>query len=220
MAKLKTSNKVSRQYDLIRSWCPVPDLFLDIGANHGESIRAFRYIWPDCRIISFEPRSNAWPQLEAVAAEYGNAEVRRYGLGAWDERLMITEYPKNPGGSSLLESTDYHKASRAAWLSEFGKYEVNIRTLDSERLPKFTALVIKIDVEGFADRVIAGGERVFTKAKAAIIETCISKSRYVKGATVNQIKARMDLLRFQHVGNSRVVTVKGVDEWCDSVWVR
>ena len=218
---MKTTNKLSRQYEAIRSWCPVPDLFLDIGACHGESIRAFRCIWPDCRIISFEPRPHAWPKLEAVAEEYGNAEVRRYGLGAWDERLVITEYPKNPGGSSLLPSTDYHKKSRAEWISEYAEYEVTIQTLDSQKLGAFTALVIKIDVEGFADRVIAGGSfRVFTKAKAAIIESCVKKSRYIRGATFDQIKARMKLVGFKHVGNSRVVTVDGVDEWCDSVWLR
>ena len=41
-------------------------LFVDIGANRGQSINALRTIFPGCRIVAFEP--NPIPYRQAAAA--------------------------------------------------------------------------------------------------------------------------------------------------------
>ena len=212
--------RFSRQYKLIKEWCPEPDLLLDIGANQGESILSFRNLWPDCRIISFEPRPTAWPILEAVAEADGNTKVRMYGLSDVKESRTITEYPQNFGGSSLLRITEYYQHSRE-WTGKSRPLQVALRTLDEESLPDFQSLVIKVDVEGFADRVIAGGKTVFSRAAAAIIEVCWRKSRFVDGATQESITPAMEGLGFRNRGNSRIVySPDDFPEWCDSVWLK
>ena len=43
-------------YEAFRQMGLAPDLLiLDIGANHGQSITSFKTLFPDCRIVSFEP---------------------------------------------------------------------------------------------------------------------------------------------------------------------
>lgn len=194
----------------IRDWIEEPELLLDIGANEGESIRCFKEIWPDCKIISFEPRPNALERLRETAETF-QTEVMPFALGSASRVQEITEYSQHPAGSSFLEFTPYHKRTRE-WSRSSKQVEVGIRRLDDIVLPKLST-VIKLDVEGYSAEVIKGGPETFTRASAAIVEIC-KNPRYEGAPLLPAITALLAPLGFRLRG----IAVDHLD-WMDTVWL-
>jgi FkbM family methyltransferase len=141
------------------------DLFLDVGANRGQSILSLRRVRPDAAIVSFEPNPR---MVRWLNARFGDDEgwlLVPYGLGASaDRRTLFT--PRYAGFAYDGLATFSEEAARAYLSSEtlFGfdptrltldREVCEIRTLDRLGLrPTF----IKIDVEGLEHEVLQGGE--------------------------------------------------------------
>ena len=67
-------------------------------------------------------------------------------------------------------------------------------------------IVIKMDVQGYEDRVIRGGRETFAKAKAVILEVCLDPL-YEHQANFKEIMVLLDDLGFHYAGN--------LDQNCD-----
>ena len=61
-------------------------------------------------------------------------------------------------------------------------------------------ILVKLDVQGFEDRVIAGGETIFKMAAACIVEVCLD-DLYEGQANFKQLLEMLDRLGFQYAGN-------------------
>jgi len=61
-------------------------------------------------------------------------------------------------------------------------------------------LLVKIDVQGFEDRVIRGGRTTIARARACIVEVQLVKL-YEGQPSFRDIFLEMDSLRFDYVGN-------------------
>lgn len=146
----------------------IPDaadaLYLDIGANHGQSIASIRLFKPAVKIVSFEPVAHLVQELHRYYDSDQNWSVRACGLG------------KEPGSFSLFTPVyngfvydglaSFSRENAMGWLNDktiigfdAAKLSVNeeicqIETLDSQNLsPSF----IKIDVQGFEYDALLGG---------------------------------------------------------------
>lgn len=128
-----------------------PIVFVDIGANTGfYAIAADRALAEGSRIISFEPHPRTRAKLMANLAFNGvtRVEVEPYALGAEKAVMRLhTAVDLNEGGNTL------HPRAAA---NPHG-VEVDVVPL----LERMTALgveridILKIDVEGYEDRVLA-----------------------------------------------------------------
>lgn len=143
----------------------------DIGANTGQFARAIHEVLPEAFIYSFEPLPDCFAKLQetmdgvstfcafnaALAEKEGEAEFYR---SSWSP------------SSSLLPMGDLHKRNFPFTAGE-SRETVQVRRLDdcADELMIESEILLKLDVQGAEDRVIAGGERLLRRAKVLIIET-------------------------------------------------
>ena len=144
------------------------DVFLDVGANVGlMTVVAARFVGPMGRVYAFEPVQGTARLLERNVAlnNASNVEVVPMALGARRERRVITEHLETHRGA----------ASFATGGVGTGSEEVQVDTLDAfvrERGLEGRVRLVKIDVEGWEEQVLAGGEGVLSElaVPALIVE--------------------------------------------------
>ena len=141
---------------------------LDIGANVGQFAELLRVKGYRGRIISFEPVSAAYQELEAKAAADDGWEVHNIALGmeGGDAAINVSDYSVF---SSILPLTDAGaQFDKGANVSRADKIEV--RRLDDVGIGPSGNLFIKIDTQGFEKAVLDGGRRVLAAAKGVLME--------------------------------------------------
>lgn len=150
---------------------------LDIGANTGEFAAEIRDLLPEALIYSFEPLRDAYAALISQMRGDGRFRAFNFALGSEDSRGVIHRSSFSPS-SSLLPMLDLHTA---AWPHTAGgsAEEIEVRRLDSLGIEPEPDLLVKIDVQGFEDRVIAGGRE--TLGRAAYVITEVSFARLYEG---------------------------------------
>lgn len=135
-------------------------LFVDIGANAGQSALSFAAVRPGWRILSFEPNPAVGKYLDRVSRVLGERySWRNIGLGASSGRLTF-HVPVHGGleatqeGSFKRDALDTPSAlGRAGVPDEIRSIEVAVEPLDALAL---SPDVVKIDVQGFEHEVLEG----------------------------------------------------------------
>src|SRR5688572_21167201 len=70
-----------QDFQIISRFTSSEDLFIDVGANHGQSINSILLFRPDARIISFEANSAlAQQKLQHRYAGQANIQIHPFGL--------------------------------------------------------------------------------------------------------------------------------------------
>jgi FkbM family methyltransferase len=131
---------------------------LDIGANRGQYGRRLRRIGFEGYIVSFEPVTATFAELQHAAAADPRWTVYPYALGREDSTASMNVVPGTL--SSLLPATDFG-AARYARLREPSTEEVQVRRLDGildEVLADVSAArpYLKLDTQGFDLEAFAG----------------------------------------------------------------
>ena len=176
---------------------------LDIGANTGQFASYIRDLLPDAFIYSFEPLSDAYAAL--VKRMRGDIRFRafNFALGDRDSRTVIHRSNFSPS-SSLLPMLELHVA---AWphTVEAGTEEVEVRRLDSLRIEPEPELLVKLDVQGFEDKVIEGGRQML--AQANYIMTEVSFAELYEGQPLYEdLYSRLVGMGFNYRGNLNQLT--------------
>lgn len=143
---------------------------LDVGANTGQFAQRIHKIIPQASIISFEPIPSCYQQL-VQNTTHMPVRAFNFALGDKTEQLEMNISQHSPS-SSVLEMADLHKEAFAG--TDFLKKEtISVRTLDevAPELGELGKFIIKIDVQGFEDKVIKGGAETIKKAELIVIET-------------------------------------------------
>lgn len=147
------------------------DLVLDVGAaggKYGGELRSAGYLG---RIVSFEPLSGPFADLERSVAEDGEWSCVQAALGASTGELEIN-VSENSDSSSFLPMGERHR--RAAPESAYVATErVQVRTLDSTwgdvaagaRNP-----FLKLDVQGYELEVLKGARESLPKLAGVQVE--------------------------------------------------
>lgn len=141
---------------------------LDIGAHAGESAQHFRSFLPDAQIFAFEPLPGPYSRLVALMGGDSRFSAVQIAIGQSNEQIEMRE-SEFTQSSSLLPMGDRHK-SEFPFTSKMETRAVEVRRLDDLGLQLEDNILIKIDVQGFEDRVIRGGEETIKKASFVITE--------------------------------------------------
>ena len=93
-----------------------------------------------------------------------------FALGEKDGEVIMNKSSYTPS-SSLLQMAESHK-TLFPHTREQTQEKIKVRTLDviAEELDLQKEILIKVDVQGFEDKVIRGGIATFKQARAVLIE--------------------------------------------------
>jgi FkbM family methyltransferase len=137
------------------------DIVLDVGASTGHFGRRMRRdLGYTGKIISFEPLSAAFRSLAEKAKGDPTWEVWHCGLGDSESRMEIN-VAGNSDSSSFLEMLPAHLRS-APGSRYIGSETIEVKALDSllpSLCPAGSNIYLKIDTQGFEDKVLRGAEQ-------------------------------------------------------------
>jgi len=133
------------------------DTVIDVGANVGKFGVKLRKLGFQGKIISFEPLSSAFEELQEKAENDSNWEAVNVALGDKNESAEIN-VSGNSLSSSILDMLPMHE--EAAPESHYiGKEKIKVKTLDSifeDYCSTENNILLKIDTQGFEKKVIEG----------------------------------------------------------------
>jgi FkbM family methyltransferase len=143
---------------------------LDVGAHIGEFAQRIRTMLPNAELVCFEPLEEPFTKLTERFRGQPNFRAIRCALGekAGQHEIHHNEYAPS---SSLLPMAELHKKSFPFAVKEQTEM-IEVRRLSdvARELNLPDPLLLKLDVQGFEAKVIAGGEDVVARAKIIIIE--------------------------------------------------
>jgi FkbM family methyltransferase len=170
---------------------------IDVGANIGQFAQYISTVFPGVNIYSFEPLKDPYKILKEWVNNQSNENIKCFNvaLGEREGDVTIFKDIADTTCSSMLESCT---------TKEIEPIQVTMTTLDKIvkklSLPIIPELLIKLDVEGYEDKVIREGKETFRKARAAILE--IQIDHILEGqAQFRDILQLMEDLGFRYAGN-------------------
>ncbi len=143
---------------------------IDVGANTGQFALSVAKVAPNVPIYTFEPIQSCFDELKKNTASYPNIQCFRYGVGAQTGEQTILVNTHTPS-SSLLPLADAHK-SAFAFAQESNSETIPMTTLDTFFHQKTleAPILLKIDVQGYEDRVLDGAHLFLEKVDVILIE--------------------------------------------------
>ena len=159
------------------------DLVLDVGANTGGYARHLRSHGYLGRILSFEPLSAAYAELNAASQADPLWTCRNIALGDRTGEAIIN-IASNSASSSLLDMADRHvgAAPESAYV---GRETIGIDRLDGiypGLAGDATATLLKIDTQGLEHEVLRGAEQ--SLADIALLEIELSFTELYENQTM------------------------------------
>jgi len=172
---------------------------IDIGANEGQFAQKARKLFPNSKIISFEPIPSVYQKLKENFQEDKNFCAFNVGLGKKKECVKLTLNEYTPS-SSILKME--HHTEHFNFAVEQNEIEVQIDLLDNyqNEFDVTKPYLVKIDVQGYEDRVIEGGKSVLENAQMIITEVSFT-SLYHGQVPFGHIYSVLLDLGFKYVGN-------------------
>ena len=178
---------------------------IDVGANRGQFAKYIKPLFPEARLYCFEPLPEPFKELKQWAEKYRNEKVTAFNLALGDNEGILEMYSHvehNPSSSFLKTSKICE--SIYPFIKKQVSIPVKMMTLNkwtrSLPTPFDLEILIKLDVQGYEDRVIQGGREIFSIAKACIIEVNMDHL-YKQQATFKDISLLLYNLNFHYVGN-------------------
>ena len=144
---------------------------LDVGANTGQFALQIHALLPEAKIYSFEPLKDCYAELKKNMRDVANFESFNVALGNSNGKSSIYRNDFSPSSSILPMQNLLKKSFPQTTHAELE--EIEICRLDdmSPKLELKDNILIKIDVQGFEDKVIMGGQNVIERAQVIIVET-------------------------------------------------
>ena len=144
---------------------------IDVGANTGQFAKEIREKLPEAMIYSFEPLKECFSTLEENMKNDSKFRAYNLALGDKNEKMEINKSSYTLS-SSLLPMAEAHKTA-FPHTKDSVKEEVEVKRMNDifKNIGLGKEILIKVDTQGYEDRVIAGGLEIFGEAKVLIIET-------------------------------------------------
>ena len=161
---------------------------LDVGAYIGtHALLMGRLAGPEGRVYAFEPQRKIYRELRRNIELSGLANVTalRYAVGA-ETRIVEMNPPKEADLFVQVKEGSWEKAGKIPGESGLsvgaGGDRAEMRPLDSFGFGNVSLL--KIDVEGFEDEVLAGAERLIRESRPVILIEILGGRSYPGAPTL------------------------------------
>lgn len=197
---------------------------IDCGANLGQFARFISKYFPHAALHCFEPLDEPFRELAAWSAtQQGRVRCYQAALGEQEGEVVMHQHSSHLGSSSLLSTT----ALSDQMLPETRRQsEVTVRqtTLDNvlgdlldDMAPQ---ILLKLDVQGYEDRVLRGASKILQRAEACMLEVNVDPL-FVGQAEFKDIVALLDQHGLAYAGNFDQSYAKdGRVTWLDALFFR
>jgi FkbM family methyltransferase len=174
---------------------------LDIGANTGQFAVQARGALPEAYIYSFEPLKECFDKIKTTFKNDDKFEAFNFALGDKKEEVVMNKSAYSPS-SSLLPMAESHK-KLFPHTKEHTPESIEVRKLDdaAQGMDLESEILIKVDVQGFEDKVITGGMETFKRAKGIIIENSFIEL-YEGQPLFDDIYTKLKSLGFSYLGSA------------------
>ena len=144
------------------------DIFLDVGANTGQTGLQLREQGYRGRIVSFEPVKTVFERLERVADRDGNWEVQNFALGSASAQTPIKISESTIYSSMLDQTQEAQRYDRSAKVQR--EENVEVRRLD-DIFSRFRGhrVFLKIVTQGFEREVLEGAQESLDEISGAML---------------------------------------------------
>lgn len=139
-------------------------LIIDCGSNIGMSILYFKHLYPNSRIIGFEPNPNSFKLLKKNVEDNNLSYVDINNLGLYDEETEVSFYIDN-NLSTLIGSINKERGG-------YNELKVSAKKLSSYLKDFDEVDLVKMDVEGTEINIVEDliDSKTINKVKEYIIE--------------------------------------------------
>ena len=148
---------------------------LDVGANEGQFANNARNRLPNAKIVSFEPIPEAYNVLCQRFKDDNNFQAFNIGFGHRKEKRSFLQNSFSPV-SSILEFLPSQKEFYPR-TKDSTTIEISLHRLDEfiQNLEVESNVLLKIDVQGFEDKVLQGASSILDRIKVIYIECSFMK---------------------------------------------
>jgi FkbM family methyltransferase len=145
---------------------PLPrrPIVFDVGANAGQTVRAFKTALPDAQVHSFEPSPTTFATLELATRNLPDVKMWNIGLGAEVGTLSLRE-------NSLSDMSSFLDLDTFGWGEVERTTQVPVDTID-----RFAAAhsighidVLKTDTQGFDLQVLRGAREMMRADRISLV---------------------------------------------------
>lgn len=148
------------------------DLVLDVGANIGQFAKSLREAGYTRRLVSFEPLSTAHAQLLQASRNDSQWKIApRTAIGDHEGEIEM-HIAGNSVSSSALDMLDSHTlaAPGSAYVGTEHAPLSRLDTIALDYLKPGVTPFLKIDTQGYEDRVLDGASELLTKTRGLQLE--------------------------------------------------
>lgn len=147
---------------------------IDVGANTGQFVRIIDKVYPEAKIYCFEPAPTPFQGLcKWAESKHNRVKTFNFALDDFEGEIEMFYHTEHSPSSSILKTTQVSESLYPFTKSQHA-IKVKQTTLDKAietlNIPLIPEILIKLDVQGYEDRIIRGGKETFDKAKACILE--------------------------------------------------
>jgi FkbM family methyltransferase len=173
---------------------------LDVGANEGQFALFINKLFPNASVYSFEPIELCYKKLKKLSQSFANIVPFQFALGNVNDRIRFYKNEFTPS-SSILKMMEKHRINFPFARKQVIEF-INVKRLDDiiETLEIRNNVMVKIDVQGYEDRVIQGGINFLKiNTKILIVETSLIKL-YLEEPSFNDIYELLFDIGFVFIG--------------------
>lgn len=154
-----------------------PKYILDIGAHKGSYTDQFLNFNRNANIILFEPNIYLYKKLLIKYKNKKNIKILNYGVGEKNskEKFLINKNSDYVSSFSKINNKSKYLLIRnlvfGSFKNKVKKTNVHVKKLDSILALKRKKIdLMKIDVEGYEEKVLNGGKSILKRTKIILIE--------------------------------------------------
>ena len=210
---------------------------LDIGSNDGATVREFKTWWPTAVIHCFEPQSECWEALDAVAQRYGQGDVVINRSAAGNESLGSRPFFTHEISTGLSgfhrisetsrDSIDLTRAKKGFKLDEYLAALNRPRSVPVVRPDEYlrdnnidTVDLVKIDTQGHEPEVLEGFGNLLSECGVVLVELMFY-DYYEKRVSFSDVErflnpAGLSLYDISHISKN---PMNGRTDWVDVIYV-
>lgn len=150
---------------------------LYVGANRGQELPLLLTAYPEALVHCFEPTRSTFRELEARWRGEPRCRLWPVGLSDHDGAVEMHRSATHDEANSLRVPTA-HMGDVFPTVTGWDRTTVDVRTLDGwvAKNPFVSDVLLKLDVQGAEDLVLAGGRRSLDGVSAVVVEVAVRPS--------------------------------------------